>query len=178
MSRYGRWSAVGVVAVLGAVATTVVAFTAVASASPPDDAQAVKAASARYHSFEQARQDGYTIAGEPCISSPLGTMGIHAANPALMADPALDPSRPEILLYLPDGEGKLRLVAVEYWRADTDGSLATDGDRPSLLGQPFDGPMPGHNPAMPVHYDLHVWVWDDNPGGLFAPFNRSLSCPS
>jgi hypothetical protein len=30
---------------------------------------------------------------------------------------------------------------------------------------------------MPVHYDLHVWLWEDNPSGLFAMFNPSLSCP-
>jgi hypothetical protein len=29
---------------------------------------------------------------------------------------------------------------------------------------------------MPVHYDLHVWLYADNPSGLFAPFNPSLSC--
>jgi len=29
---------------------------------------------------------------------------------------------------------------------------------------------------MPVHYDLHVWFWHDNPSGLFAPFNPALSC--
>ena len=47
---------------------------------------------------------------------------------------------------------------------------------PSVLGQTFDGPMPGHNSDMPWHYDLHVWFWEDNPGGLFAPFNSALSC--
>jgi hypothetical protein len=36
--------------------------------------------------------------------------------------------------------------------------------------------MPGHNPTMPVHYDLHVWIWKANPSGLFAPFNPALSC--
>jgi len=35
--------------------------------------------------------------------------------------------------------------------------------------------MPGHD-AMPVHYDLHVWVAERNPSGLFAPFNPTLSC--
>jgi hypothetical protein len=30
---------------------------------------------------------------------------------------------------------------------------------------------------MPVHYDLHVWVWEDNPLGLFAPVNSNLACP-
>ena len=138
--------------------------------------QSVKAATARYHSYKQAVRAGYSVAGEPCVASPLGTMGIHAVNPALMADPAISPLRPEILLYVPKANGKLRLVGVEYWKADADGSLATDDDRPSLFGQPFNGPMPGHNPTMPVHYDLHVWIWKANPSGLFAQFNPALSC--
>ncbi len=35
---------------------------------PRNDLQAAKAASARYHSFQQALKHGYTIAGEACIS--------------------------------------------------------------------------------------------------------------
>ena len=138
--------------------------------------QAVKAATARYHSFKQARRAGYSVAGEPCVASPLGTMGIHATNAALMANPGINPLRPEILLYVRKGNGKLRLVGLEYWKADADGKLATANDRPSLFGHAFDGPMPGHNPTMPVHYDLHVWIWKANPSGMFAQFNPTLSC--
>jgi hypothetical protein len=47
---------------------------------------------------------------------------------------------------------------------------------PSLFGQTFQGPMPGHNPQMPWHYDLHVWLFESNPSGLFAPFNPAFSC--
>ena len=68
------------------------------------------------------------------------------------------------------------MVGVEYWKADADQNLATAGDRPSLFGVTFDGPMPGHNPTMPIHYDLHVWLFADNPSGMFAPFNPTLSC--
>lgn len=166
--------------VLGAVTSLLLSLAAVlavaVAASPSNDLQALKAATARYHSFAQAERDGYTVAGEPCVAAPPGTMGIHAVNPALLADPAIDPLRPEILLYVPKQNGKLKLVGVEYLKFDADGNLATDDDRPSLFGQPFDGPMAGHTPTMPVHYDLHVWVWKDNPSGLFAMFNPSLSC--
>jgi hypothetical protein len=150
-----------------------------AGGSPPDDLKGAKAATARYHSFKQATKHGYSVAGEPCVAagprSP--AMGIHAGNEALLADPAIDPLQPELLLYIPGKHGKLRLVGVEYWKADADQNLATSGDRPFLFGQPFDGPMPGHNPTMPVHYDLHVWLWADNPSGLFAQFNPNLACP-
>jgi hypothetical protein len=104
-------------------------------------------------------------------------MGVHAVNPALIADPAIDPMRPEILLYIPRPNGQLQLTGVEYMKVDADQNLATDGDRPSVFGQPFDGPMPGHNPTMPIHYDVHLWLWEDNPSGFFAPFNPDVSCP-
>lgn len=169
-----RRSTIVLAAVLTLVAVTV--WLPAGAGAGDDPWQAVTAATARYHSFNQAEKHGYTVAGEPCVASPLGTMGFHANNPALMADPAIDPLRPEILLYAPKANGKLTLVGVEYFKADADQNLATDSDRPSILGQPFDGPMPGHNPTMPIHFDLHVWLWQDNPSGLFAPFNPTLSC--
>ena len=112
--------------------------------SLPPELQEVRSAVARYHSFEQAERDGYTVHMEPCVASPAGTMGIHAINPALMADDAIDVDQPEILLYVPKGDGELELVGVEYWKRDADQSLGTNGDLPSLFGRAFEGPMPGH----------------------------------
>jgi hypothetical protein len=168
--------AIGAVASIGIVATAA----AFAADGPlPDELREVRAATARYHSFEQALKNGYTLReGEPCAARPgLGVMGYHVANLALMDDPAIDPLQPEILMYLPDRSGELKLVAFEYWKADADGSLVTDDDRPSLFGVPFDGPMLGHGPTMPVHYDLHVWIWEHNPAGVFAMWNPALACP-
>jgi hypothetical protein len=51
-----------------------------------------------------------------------------------------------------------------------------DDDRPSVLGVPFDGPMPAHEPGQPIHYDLHMWLWVNNPAGLFAPWNPKVTC--
>ena len=141
----------------------------------PAELQDVRAAVARYHSVKQATSDGY-VQASPCASSPAGTMGYHYVNGALMADPVIDPLQPEALLYVPDGNGDLKLVAVEYVKLDDDGSLLTDNDRPFFFGQAFDGPMPGHNPGMPVHYDLHVWVAERNPAGVYAQWNPALRC--
>ena len=164
------------ISLFGALVAPVTAAIWLPTAGAGDDPlQAVKAATARYNSLEQAVKDGYV--GEPvCVASPAGGMGYHYANEALMADDAIDPARPEVLVYAPKSNGNLELVAVEYWKRDADGSLLTSGDRPSLFGQPFNGPMPGHNPTMPVHYDLHVWIYEDNPSGTFAQFNPEVSC--
>jgi hypothetical protein len=141
----------------------------------PADVQDVRAAVARYHSVARAAADGY-FAASPCESSPAGTMGIHFINPALFG-PGIDPLKPEILVYLPGADGSMKLVAVEYFSVDADQDLATAEDKPSVLGQPFDGPMLGHTPTMPIHYDLHVWLAENNPAGLFAQWNPAISCP-
>jgi hypothetical protein len=139
--------------------------------------QAAKAATARFHSLRQALKAGYVLPPAPlkdhCVSSPAGGMGVHLENPALMADAALDIRRPEILNYAIKPNGRLRLVALEYFVAS---SLAPTA--PVLFGHTFDGPMPGHHPGMPEHYDLHAWVWKANPSGMFAMFNPNLHCPS
>lgn len=171
--------------------------TAVAKAGSlgSSELQAVRAAVARYHSYDQALADGYSIEGEPCVVAPgLGTMGYHALNLDLLTAGANDPLQPPILLYVPRADGSLKLVGVEYFAialANTeDGPApwvtgAETGDPPplgwftsppSVLGQTFDGPMPGHTDTMPWHYDLHVWVIEENPAGLFAPFNPAISC--
>ena len=175
------------------VATLAVAATLVVSApaSAATTWKSVKVTNARYHSVTQASKAGYSMAGEPCVSAPPGTMGIHAVNFALAGDLDIDAARPEILLYLPTDDGDLELIGVEYFAAALANSAAGPipwfaadppaagwfNPAPSVLGQTFDGPMPGHNPNMPWHYDLHAWLYADNPAGTFAMFNPTLSCP-
>lgn len=136
----------------------------------------VRRATVRYQDPAAAMADGYRST-DHCIEHPeLGGMGMHFVNPILLSDPALDPTRPEILLYEPLPGGRLRLVAVEWFAADLDQDLTTDGGRPSLFGVPFDGPMAGHDPGMPAHFDLHAWVWKHNPAGMFNPWNPRVDC--
>lgn len=108
------------------------------------------------------------------VPYPAGGMGVHFLNVGLLGKP-LDPLRPQILVYEPVG-GKLELVAAEWFVPLGPGVK----ERPTLFGRPFDGPMEGHHPLMPLalhHYDLHVWLWKDNPAGMFAPTNPSVKCP-
>jgi hypothetical protein len=135
----------------------------------------VRQATERFLDVRQARHAGYIRTGE-CASSPEGAMGVHYTHPDLVEDDRLNIRRPEILVYEPHGKHR-RLVAVEYFRPDADGRLDTDDDRPYLFGRGFDGPMEGHEPGMPVHYDLHAWVWKRNPAGTFAMWNPRVECP-
>jgi hypothetical protein len=128
----------------------------------------------RYETVDAAVAAGY-VQGSPCESSPQGGMGFHYINPAAIQDPKLHPFKPEILLYA-QATGGMQLIGVEFMKVDGDQSLATDGDRPTLFGRAFDGPMLGHAPGMPTHYDLHVWLQKRNPNGIFAQWNPDVAC--
>jgi hypothetical protein len=146
------------------------------SAETHHQLEAVRQATKRFRDVREARRAGYVATGG-CVASPEGGMGIHYTHPRLAADERLNIRRPEVLVYEPRGERR-RLVAVEYFRVDADGRLDTDDDRPYLFGRGFDGPMEGHEPGMPVHYDLHAWVWKRNPAGTFAMWNPRVECPA
>ena len=133
-------------------------------------------ATRRFRNVKRAIAAGYRPTKD-CVPG----MGFHYANPALAGDTNIDPVLPDILVYRRVAGGSVRLSALEYFRADADGDIETAADRPTLFGHPFDGPMAGHalppgQPAMPVHYDLHVWLYDSNPAGVFAPWNPTVSC--
>jgi len=155
----------------------------------------VRRATAQFHNLDAAMAAGYgSPVGVPCESSPAGTMGVHVANPALLGTFAVDALYPEVLLYLPMPGGTYRLVAVEYLQPVLLRNTATNqvapwfstdpwpstyvvvNPAPSLFGQTFQGPMAGHIPGMPWHYDLHVWAWQPNPNGTFAQWNPAISC--
>lgn len=160
-----------------ALAVSAVVYAEVAGAAPPSDSlAAIRQATAKYHDPAAAVAAGY-VPTDVCVTNEDGSavMGYHYLNHELMG-PGIDLRRPEALLYQPDGDGGRKLVAVEYLAFDEDSDLATDDDRPFLLDEPFDGPMEGHEPGMPVHYDLHVWVWQHNPAGMFAEYNPRGRC--
>ena len=103
-----------------------------------------------------------------------GGMGVHFINMGNVG-PKLDPAKPQVLIYEPDGD-KLRLVAAEWFLP----VQVAGGTPPSIFGKQLQGPMEGHKPLMPEglhHYDLHVWLWKNNPEGVFSPTNPAVKCP-
>jgi hypothetical protein len=160
------------VLVIGAV----FASTQLATAGTAEDLRTAKQASLKYRDVARAIDDGYIQQGE-CTALGGRAMGIHYTKQSLVDDGAFNPATPEQLLYVPHPSGKgLRLVGVEYRKDDADQNLATTDDRPTGFGRPFDGPMAGHFPGDPTHYDLHVWVHARNPEGMFEAFNPAVSC--
>ena len=141
-----------------------------------DELAALRAATARFQRLEVAEGQGYgQFLG--CVSQPgQGAMGIHFINGALAGDAALDPLRPEALVYEPDETGKLKLVAVEFivFQAAWDAENATP---PSLFGQPFHLIPEPNRYGVPPFYELHAWVWRNNPAGMFEDWNPAVTCP-
>jgi hypothetical protein len=129
--------------------------------------QAVRGATARFHSKAQALKAGYQR-NDHCVSIPgLGGMGYHWLNPLLLDD-VFDPLQPEVMLYATGSDGELKLVAIEYIVLDV------GQDRPEFAGYPFD--ILGTPQRVP-HWSLHVWLYEENPNGIFTPFNPNISCP-
>jgi hypothetical protein len=91
--------------------------------------------------------------------------------------PKLDPAKPQVLIYKPVGD-KLQLTAAEWF---VPAEMVKPGaPKPKMFDQEMQGPMPGHEPIMPAalrHYDLHVWLWEENPAGVFEPTNAAVKCP-
>lgn len=131
------------------------------------DLARAKAATAKYHNIDKALADGF-ISTQQCVAVPqLGAMGIHYINIQRIMNPNVDASQPEVLLYMPDENGHLRLVGLEYVVPKL---LANTP--PTLFGQEYE------DDAMRNQWALHVWAWRNNPSGMFAPFNPKLSCPN
>jgi hypothetical protein len=154
-----------------------------AKAALAPDLQAAKTALAKYSDPLAAVRDGYfsTVAcidfphgaKEGTLEYPPGAMGVHFLNPANIG-PKLDPAKPQVLIYEPVG-GKLVLTAAEWLMP----VAASGGKAPTIFGQTLAGPMEGHEPIMPAnltHYDLHVWLWKNNPKGMFTSTNSAVKC--
>jgi hypothetical protein len=122
---------------------------------------------APFHQFETAAAAGWGAQITGCFSDPtLGGMGYHYGNAALI-DGTVDALAPELLLYEPQKNGRLRLVAVEYIVPFT---AWTAADPPRLFDQSFH-----RNEAFGL-WVLHVWHYRHNPSGMFADWNPDVSC--
>lgn len=135
---------------------------------------AVRQATAVFGNVEEASSAGY---GQfhGCTSGPQGgAMGLHLVNGDLVGDGQLDPQRPEALLY-ETRNGQLRLVGVEFvviaeaWHASHEAP-------PVLMGQLFNYVSSPNRYGIPAFYELHVWAWKNNPSGMFADWNPTVSC--
>jgi hypothetical protein len=144
------------------------AFEAFGSAVDQDLAK-LRSVTAAFHDFDTARHAGWSTQITACMTDPAGAggMGFHYGNTALINGTA-SVETPQLLLYEPEQNGRLRLVAVEYIIPYTFHSR--DAEPPVLFGQKFQ-----QVDAFQL-WGLHAWVWRENPSGMFASWNPRVNC--
>lgn len=171
---------------LAAVSVTMLAGAPVAAAHTAaanhagDQLADVRAATARYHDLGVTKASGYArftdAAGIACIANlPAGTMGVHYVNGALVGAGRIDALKPQALVYEPEENGHLRLVAVEYI-AFQQAWDATHASPPMLFGQMFMLTTTPNRYGLPAFYSLHAWIWKHNPSGMFSMWNPQVHC--
>lgn len=185
---------------LSVLALGVIAMTPPAAADEAADLAAIKAATMRFEDVNVALAEGYIpdptgmcvtaeMEGQP---AEMGAMGIHYFRPDLLGITAVEPrvdgtgthtdfNTPSVLVYEPQMDGSLQLVAVEslVWKAAWDAANA----EPPKFGayeyvEMIDDPATPADEAhgfMP-HYELHAWVYRENANGAFVPFNPAATC--
>jgi hypothetical protein len=132
------------------------------------DLERIRTATAAFKSLDAAVAAGYQRNVPQCIAHPtLGGMGYHHTNDALRDD-KLDLDHPEILVYGKTSTGEYRLNGVEFYVPFS--AHPRTSAPPEIMGHqltPFD---PGK------FWYLHVWVWTDNPSGMFADWDPDVKC--
>lgn len=193
-------------ATIGAAALAAVmglyASVSLAGAPGEPSLEEVRALTAKYQDVNVALAEGYVrdpmnlCDTAPMMGRPakLGAMGIHFFRPDLLGisgppNPRVDGNgthtdfrKPSILIYEPQADGSLKLVAVENlvfakaWHAagnDRPPSFQ-DVEYDSMKDDPTTNVDEAH--MFEPHYDRHVWLYRENPNGMFAQFNPRVSC--
>jgi hypothetical protein len=138
-------------------------------------ARVVREATERFRDVRVAEAEGYQLQFGCVSGSDVGAMGLHFVNGPLVGDDVLDPAHPEIVLYEPTADGRLRLTGADFlvlkdvWDAGHAGP-------PQLMGQLFHLFEAPNRFGLPPFYTLHVWAWKDNPNGTFVNWNPRVSC--
>lgn len=137
----------------------------------------VRDATERFRDVAVAEAEGYSLLFG-CVSGPdSGAMGLHFVNLSLVNDGVLDPARPEIVIYEPLPNGKLRLIGADFlvfadaWHANNEAT-------PELMGQLLHLFETPNRFGLPAFYTLHVWAWKENPNGAFVNWHPKVSCDS
>lgn len=176
--------------------------TAVAAAITEPTLDELRTITERYRDVNAATADGYVRdPTNTCETADMvgrdradGVMGIHYAHMGRLGvtappNPKVDGNgihtdfrTPSVLIYEPQADGSLELVAVENLVFIKSWEAAGHKAPPSYLGNAFN--LMADDPKTEVdeahhfapHYDLHVWLYRENPRGMFTQFNPAATC--
>jgi len=124
----------------------------------------LRAAITPYDFIAHAEHDGYDTE----VTGYRPHMGFHYLNAGLLDD-KFEVEKPELLLYAPDENNKLKFVAVEYAVPIED----LNNPPPAPEGFSGDADVWEINTEFKL-WTLHVWVKLENPDGIFASHNPLL----
>lgn len=137
--------------------------------------KAVREATERFKDVKVAEAEGYSLMFG-CVSGPdYGAMGLHYVNLPLVLDGVLDPAKPEIIIYEPLPNGRLRMTGADFlvFTADWHQNNAATPELGGQLLHLFESP---NRFGLPNFYTLHVWAWKENPTGAFVNWHANVSC--
>ena len=155
---------------------------------------ALRQLTAPLHDLDAAEAAGYALLTAPpltapdgCISSASdGGMGYHYTRGNNLADDSVALLDPEFLVYAPtnaprtDGVARRRLAAFDYflpystkWPGPTDPNFKR---APTLhdFSTMTELPDKSFAPSRFGGWMFHIWLWDNNPSGMFANWNTSV----
>lgn len=189
------------VALSGCNAVAAGTQTSAAAGGPSDEQLAeYRRATERFRDVKVAIAEGYIAPpGDICDTAEmmgqpkeLGAMGIHYFRPDLLGITAVEPrvdgngtltdyANPAILIYEPQADGSLELVAIENL-VFVKSWLAKNREVPTLSGVHYN--LMADDPTTEIdeahhfepHFDLHMWLYRENPNGLFAQYNPNVTC--
>ena len=161
----------------------------------------LRAATERFQDVEVALAEGYIpdpsgacvtaeMEGQP---AEMGAMGIHYFRPDLLGITAVEPrvdgtgthtdfTQPGVVIYEPQADGSMELVAIESLVFQEAWFAAGNAAPPSYQGHEYvsmiDDPETPADEAhgFQPHFELHLWLYRDNPNGTFTPFNPAVTC--
>jgi hypothetical protein len=135
----------------------------------------VREATERFRDVTVAEAEGYALQFG-CVTGPdSGAMGMHFVKGALVGDDVIDPARPEIVIYEPKPDGRLKLIGADFLVLK-DVWDAKHPAPPQLMGQLFHLFEAPNRFRLPAFYTLHVWAWKDNPNGSFVNWHPNVKC--
>jgi hypothetical protein len=185
----------------GALAGSLLALPFSAAAEDAAEIAQIRAATERFQDVKVALAEGYMP--DPtnmCVTAEMegqpaerGVMGIHYFRPDLLGITGTTPrvagtgthtdfKNPGVLVYEPQADGSLELVAVENLVFEKGWKGAGKTEPPAFAGHPYvhmvDDPGTPADEAhgFEPHYELHAWVFRENPNGPFEPFNPAGTC--
>ena len=140
--------------------------------------KAVREATARFKQVTsiEGPGEGYGLMFGCVSGGDFGAMGLHYVNLSLV-DGNIDVMQPEIILFEPAPNGRIRITGADYLVPAAAWDAAHPGEGPpQLMGQLFHLFESPNRFGLPAFYTLHVWAWKDNPNGTFTNWNPAVSC--